>query len=245
MEHEVLVENLGATQCQDDPGEYDYLPRRHYTTQGHGSGKASARGRRRALPSAALAGGALAVEPPGVDLVLLIDLLLLVAGIGLVWAWLTGRLPRGARHGNGESRAGKAGKAAEGTAAEEIVEEVPAEENTAEDAAADAAAVWRAEAAALARDVQAVADTDDTIADTERLARQLVPLSAELKAHARDAPPAVEARTVEQVFALGTDCYEIGMEHTPSLEARTGEFFEDRLARLQADAATLEGTVDS
>ncbi|MEF8757540.1 MAG: hypothetical protein V5A33_04820 [Halobacteriales archaeon] len=172
---------------------------------------------------------------PGVDIVLLVNLVVLIVAIGLVWAWMTGRLPPGA-HQSGTGTV-------EG--AEVSPEEVPDGSATEEDApprdgTADAAAEWRAEAASLAREVQAVAETDDAYTDADRLARQLVPLSAELKGHARVAPPAVDSATVEQVFALGSDCYEIGMEHSPGRAARTGEFLEVRLVGLRADAAGLE-----
>lgn len=182
---------------------------------------------------------------PGVDVVLLVNLVVLVVAIGLVWAWMTGRLPPGANQsGTGtvegaeeSSEEATDGSATDGSATDEGA---PAGDGT-----ADAAAEWRAEAAALAREVQAVAETDDAYTDADRLARQLVPLSAELKGHARVAPPAVDSATVEQVFALGSDCYEIGMEHSPGRAARTGEFLEVRLVGLRSDAAGLEASLTS
>jgi len=156
-----------------------------------------------------------------VDAVLLVDLLVLGVAVLLAWGLWSGYLHPW-RSGADEPGGNEEGPVDEGGRA------------------TSDHADWLGEARRLTREVQAVAATDGVVDDRERLASQLVPLAAELEGHARRAPPDVDAEVVDALFALGSACNDLGMGTSLSAEARTGEFLEDRLDRLAADAAALE-----
>ena len=106
----------------------------------------------------------------------------------------------------------------------------------------DAVETWCEEAMALTRDVREVAEHADG-ADADELRRQIVPLSARLQSHARAAPQGVDAGRMRELHALGTRCYAVGMEHTLTEAARTGEFLEHKLERIATSAAAFEAGV--
>ena len=108
----------------------------------------------------------------------------------------------------------------------------------------DPAAAWREEATALVREVREVATRPGPV-DQDALDRQVLPLAYRLRGHARGAPPGVDDGLTADLFALGTACYRIGMDHSPQRAARTGVFVEDLLADLADDAADLERALDS
>lgn len=96
---------------------------------------------------------------------------------------------------------------------------------------------WHAEAASLAMEVRAAAEALES--GSEDVSRRLLPLATRLRSHARSAPPGADGYLVKRLHDLGTRCYEIGMEHTTDRAVRTGVFLEDRLERLDDDAAAF------
>ncbi|MFB6354088.1 MAG: hypothetical protein ABEJ92_08390 [Halobacteriales archaeon] len=97
---------------------------------------------------------------------------------------------------------------------------------------------WAVEAAALARAVRETAGHDGPV-DHDRLQREVLPLAARLRGHARAAPPAADPRAVRSLRELADDCYALGMEHTTRRAARTGVFVEEQLEGLADDADAL------
>jgi hypothetical protein len=228
-DHDLLVEDLREPQGQHDPAEDEEPAGRHRPFKGCREPKPSVAGGRFGARTIGAGRSPVGAALPGVEIVLVASLFVFLIAVGLAWAVLTGRLAGGPGADTLGSRAETAGRSAASLGSGN-----------------SPATTWRMEAAELAQEVQEVADTGEApVADRDRLARQLVPLSAKLKSHSRGAPPAVDGELVEGVYALGIDCYEVGMEHSRSAEARTGVILEERLAELRRNAAALETTLSA
>lgn len=98
---------------------------------------------------------------------------------------------------------------------------------------------WYETTASLCREVRAIA-AEETQRSRDDLQRELLPLASRLKGHARAAPAEVNDELVRDLFDLATDCYALSMEHTRLDAARSGDFLEDEVEKLEAQAAAVE-----
>ncbi|MFB6197126.1 MAG: hypothetical protein ABEI52_02500 [Halobacteriaceae archaeon] len=104
----------------------------------------------------------------------------------------------------------------------------------------DPGIAWYERTISLAEDVQELAEGIDPGSDHRQVQRRVIPLSEQLKGHARSAPDEVDEQVVRILHDLGVNCYKVGMEHTRFDAARTGEFIEDKVETLAASARDLE-----
>ncbi len=102
---------------------------------------------------------------------------------------------------------------------------------------------WYDEAVDILQEVTRVADGSDPGDDREAICHRILPLSTRLKGHARAAPACVENGVPARLHELGTDCYRLGMEHSP-VGMQPEIVFEDELNRLGCRAADLKSTLD-
>lgn len=98
---------------------------------------------------------------------------------------------------------------------------------------------WYEGAESLAREVARTATAERPV-DPDRITRQLLPLSSRIEGHARGAPEAVGAESIERLYHLASRCRRIGMGRftRPKIQAET--FLEDELDDLAASAREAE-----
>lgn len=80
-------------------------------------------------------------------------------------------------------------------------------------------------------------------ADPDRVARQLLPLSARIRRHVREAPESVDDRIYRELFELAIRCQQVALEHEPV--GAGGPFLDDRLDSLAEEMRSVEARIPS
>lgn len=103
---------------------------------------------------------------------------------------------------------------------------------------------WRGEAIALAREVRSSATSFDRPADSDRVSRDLLPLSARIRGHVRSAPRTVDQGVYRRLFDLGIACQRVAIE-PPSDDNRHGhQPIDERLEALESEAENVEERIE-